>query len=351
MEQFIFKIGCRKISLLEEKILDIQPLASKQYTYLAITNQGKVIEINTQQESVIILFTFEGEEIDFNDKISILISPNHEVISVFNTFGRFGLVIDLQLNKILMRFGRDEYHYEQTIFPVSFFLHDKQILLIHGTKWNRLDISNPFTGELLTSRADPVFNMSSDGTGINEHYLDYFHGQLLVSPDYEWVVDNGWEWHPIGSVTTWSLKKWINNEWESEDGESKKFLWLGKEDWNEPICWISKSEVGILGKYDTSLYDEEEVVNWHKGFVFRIFNVCGGSILKEFNIDYGDLFFDEYLYCSSQDCGFKVYDVSSGMVIFEDKMIRPGVYHSRSKEFLEIMNDEITIYKLIREKC
>ncbi|WP_379134047.1 hypothetical protein [Paenibacillus sp. sgz500958] len=251
-----------------------------------------------------------------------------------------------------MRFSRDDYHFNQTIFPVSFYTSDdNQILLIHGTKWNRLDISNPITGELLTTRVDPEFHMIGNQPNCDEHYLDYFHGQLLVSPNNEWVVDNGWEWHPRGSVTAWNIKQWItNNCWESENGETKKQLWRDKEDWNDPICWLSSTTVGVMGKIDSSLYDDEDLINIPKELLFRIFDVYDGSLLQEFEICNGILFFDKFLYCTSQNIGFRVYEISNGEVLFEEVNFHPKVYHSRSKEFLEITDNEITICKLIEEE-
>ncbi|TCZ79360.1 hypothetical protein E0485_05730 [Paenibacillus albiflavus] len=352
MDDVVFKIKRRTISLLEEELLDIQPQITEESSYLAITKSRKIIEINTKQGFINTEFSIDSEDLDFELDVSILISPNRNIIAVFNTCGRLGLVIDLLLKKIIMRFGRDDYYYEQTIFPVSFFRHDNQILLIHGTKWNRLDITNPLTGEVLTSRVDPEFKMINKEPVFSEHYLDYFHGHLLVSPNNEWVVDNGWEWHPVGFVTTWNIKKWItDNRWESEDGESKKTLWWGKEDWNDPMCWLSNTTVGISGKFDIGLYDEEDSLNLPKGFLFRIFDVCDGSMLGEFEICNGKLYFDTYLFCSSQDNGLQVYDISNGKVIFEEKTIKPWVYNRASKEFLEITNSGIIICKLIEEEC
>ncbi|RKP44066.1 hypothetical protein D7Z26_27020 [Cohnella endophytica] len=341
MEQKILKLSHRRFKLPDnEVILDIQPIISEDYSYYAITGNGNIIEINTNNESSNIVFSIDIEELDFDKNVSIIISSDRNIIAAFNTFGRSGLVIDLQMNRIMMRFGRDDYHYEQTIFPISFVNHDGQVFIMHGTLWNRLDIINPKTGELLTARVDPETS--------EVHYLDYFHGQLSVSPDQEWVVDNGWEWHPTGSVTTWNIKQWItSNEWESEDGASRKVIWWGKEDWNDPICWISNTQVGISGKYDISLFDEEDIKNHHKDSVFRIFDVNDGSIIKEFEINYGKLFFDIYLFCSSQDRGFLIYDLSNGNILFEDNTIRPMNYHSKSNEFIEIIDNEIIISKLI----
>lgn len=338
--------------LVSEELLDISPVESQEGTYIAITIHGEVIGVDTEQESIKSLYTIKGNEIDFDKQVSIILTSDSNIIAVYNTYGRFGLVIDLQFKKIVMRFNRDDYHYEQSIFPVTFYAYDNdQVLLIHGTAWNRLDISNPFTGELLTSREDPKFLMKDNTPTHDEHYLDYFHGQLFVSPNNEWIVDNGWEWHPHGSVAAWNMEQWIStNCWESEDGESKNVLWWGKEGWNDPICWLSDTTVGIVGEFDPGLYDDEELIHMQKGLLFRIFDVRDGSLLNEFKICKGNLFFDNYLYCSGEDKIFRIYDIADGKVLFEDNTMHPKVYHRKSKEFLEIRGRELDIIKLFEEE-
>lgn len=174
----------------------------------------------------------------------------------------------------------------------------------------------------------------------------YFHGQLLVSPNNEWIVDNGWEWQPIGSVTTWNIKEWMDNCWESEDGESKKTLWWGKSDWIDPICWLSDTKIGVTGRIEFNDREEETLL---EGWIFRILDVISGRLLKEFNISYGNLFFDKYLFCASKEKGFLVYDVNNGEILFEEASVRPWVYHKKSQEFLDCGLNELIAIKLIEE--
>ncbi|BCG61142.1 hypothetical protein PUR_45670 [Paenibacillus sp. URB8-2] len=105
-----------------------------------------------------------------------------------------------------------------------------------------------------------------------------------------------------------------------------------------------------MGKIDSSFYDDEDLINIPKELLFRIFDVCDGSLLNEFEICNGILFFDKLLYCSSQVIGFRVYDISNGKLLFKDKIFYPKVYHSKSKEFLEITDNEITICKFFEEE-
>lgn len=86
-----------------------------------------------------------------------------------------------------MEMDTQDGHSETVPFSVMFFTHNKQTLLIHRTNWNRLDISAPSTGALLTER-----------TFADNYGAEYFHGGLYSSPDGKKVLDDGWVWHPIG---------------------------------------------------------------------------------------------------------------------------------------------------------
>lgn len=330
--------------------MDIQPVPTEAYTYLAITNSGEVVEINTDRESARPVYSIGGSGIDLDHNISLRISPDRNLVAIFQTYGRFGLVIDLDARKVTMKLERDDDYSDLTTFPLAFFRHEHQIFLVHGTKWNRLDISDPWTGKLLTHRDDPAFRLVGNRPETDEHYVDFFHGKLLVSPDHEWIVDQGWEWHPLGSVTSWNIKSWLlSNKWESEDGPTKKILWWGKEDWNDPMCWISNTEVGISGISNPTLCGEEDRTSLSTERRFRIFNVMDGTLVKQFEIAEGALFFDQVLFCSSRERGLRIYDVTQGAVLFEDPTIKPKTYHKLSKEFVDYDYNEIRIYRLSRD--
>ena len=71
---------------------------------------------------------------------------------------------------------------------------DGRTLVVHATDWNRLDVSDPATGERLTLRDLP---QPESGQPRPNRYMDYCHAGLSVSPDYEWIADWGWIWHPV----------------------------------------------------------------------------------------------------------------------------------------------------------
>ncbi|MFC5405889.1 hypothetical protein [Cohnella soli] len=328
-----------------ETIADIHPVKNKENTFLILTGNRRVLELNSRSGACIELFRIDDEAILFDQQVSVLASERAELVAVFNTYGRNGIIIESRTQTVVMQFNRDDYHFEQTIFPIAFVPRGDQTLLIHGTKWNRLDITNPITGEVLTNRSDPTFQMIDYEPVSSEHYLDYFRGQLLVSPDNRWIVDNGWEWHPVGCVTGWNIPQWLENEWESEDGVSKKELWGLKEDWNDPMCWISRNEIGLVGRHNSDMLEEDEP--YDARFHFRRVNVETGAIAIEFPISRGHLIYDDYLFVSSQEIGFQVYNLQTGELQFENREISIDNYHHKSKEFIRCDNDKIVIYQLI----
>lgn len=165
--------------------------------------------------------------------------------AVVNTRGRQGAVVDLQTGAVTMRLDRGDYRVEHSNFPAAFAEVDGRTVLVHGTDWNRLDASDPRTGELLTARA---FAPYERGGPLPEHYLDYFHGGLAVSPDGRFVADNGWVWSPTGAVVAWDLHRWLReNPWESEDGPSRRPLCWRDYFWDGPLCWVDNDRLAVWG--------------------------------------------------------------------------------------------------------
>jgi len=144
----------------------------------------------------------------------------------------------------LMQLERDDYHEDVSSFPLALCEIGNRLLLIHGTEWNRLDISDARTGVMLTQRNPTSLKQ---GEVKPPHYLDYFHSQLSVSPGQQFIADNGWVWQPFGVVETWNLRHWLEaNVWESEDGDSKKTLCL-RDYWDGPLCWIDDNRLVVWG--------------------------------------------------------------------------------------------------------
>jgi hypothetical protein len=123
---------------------------------------------------------------------------------------------------------RGEYLPETQRFPFAFLALAGGEAYVHGTDWNVLDISDAATGHRLTARSFPP--------GDRDRPLDYFHGELAVSPDGRWIADDGWVWHPVGVPMVWSVAAWLANPYEPEDGPTLRQL-ADRPNWNEPIVW------------------------------------------------------------------------------------------------------------------
>src|SRR5207245_1059047 len=112
----------------------------------------------------------------------------------------------LVTGQVSMRLRRDKHHEDVSSFPLAFCESNNRLVVIHAAEWNRLDASDARTGVLLTQRQPTSYK---NGEPQPPHYLDYFHSQLTVSLGQQFVVDNGWVWHPVGVITAWSLPRWL----------------------------------------------------------------------------------------------------------------------------------------------
>ncbi len=226
------------------------------------------------------------------------VSESARFLALINDFGRYGVVVDLQTCAVILQLDRGDYHPEQTPFPLAFFQDERRELVVHGADWNRLDISDPSSGELISVRESPRHDDESESS----HYLDYFHGRLRVSPDGEWILDDGWIWHPMGVPAWWNLKKWDQeNVWESEDGPSRVDPTF-REFWDCPMCWIGDESVAISGIGN----DDEGVVSG-----VQIFSLDGKEVFA-FAGPSGKFFSDGKRLFSVEGDGLQIWNVETG---------------------------------------
>jgi hypothetical protein len=246
--------------------------------------------------------------------------------------GLRGVVLDLATGDVAMELAREDYHAWACTFPVAFFRDGGRHLLVHSPTWNRLDITDPSMGELLTPRAPTSYRRGEEPP---IHYLDYFHGALSVSPEGTWIADDGWIWHPWGEVVTWSLRRWLeDNAWESEDGQTKRRLADAEDYWDRPVCWLDEETLAIYG------YGEDEY--WIIPAA-RIYDVVSGDELRWFPGPAGRFFSDRYLYSVHDGMGASgtsVWDVETGERLHQDAAFTPHSHHRRTGTFLTIRPPE-----------
>jgi hypothetical protein len=147
-------------------------------------------------------------------------SQNGEFAAVINDYGRHGQVIDLRSGQITLTMDGGQYHHETVPFSFAFACWPGRVVVVHRTAWNRLDVSDASSGQLLSERSPTSYRAGEERP---PHYLDYFHGALHLSPGGNHILDDGWVWHPVGIPVVWSVDHWLSkNIWESEDGPTKR---------------------------------------------------------------------------------------------------------------------------------
>lgn len=321
-----------EIRLKSETLKDIcaiQPISdSRRSLWLAVRASGQVVEIDWTEMRVLDLFHMQPAELPLTDDVLLEVSPQADYIAVANRLGSTGVVIRISDGQPTMKLNRGKYYPEETPFPVAFVELDRELYLVHSTDWNRLDISDPKTGRLLTERSPTSYRQ---GESRPAHYLDYFHGELFVSPNNGWIAEYGWMWHPIGYVRCWNVGQWLhNNIWESEDGPSLKRLAEAAYFWNGPLCWTEDHTLAIWGLGQ----DEEDMIP-----AVRLFDVTNGRQERWFyGPERGLLVFDQYLFSASVN-GMSVWDVETGDRLLHDPSLNPRSYHHGTKQFLTMLPD------------
>jgi len=303
---------------------DIQPIhGSKKAEWLVLKGSGELVKVDFGDHSVTSVGRVDHAAFDRSQEAMLQVSGDGRFAAVANRRSVKGAVIDLSTGRTTMSLLREDYCAEHCPFPLAFVQRDSKWLLIHATQWNRLDVSDPEIGELLTGRSLPQLEA---GKPRSEQNLDYFHATLLPSPDGKWIADNGWVWHPFGMVRTWSVERWLTkNVWESENGPTVRNL-STQEDWEQPICWIGNRTLAAWG-------EAEDIPTGR--LVFGCYDVESGARIRTLDISFGNTFAEDgRLFVSkSPDSGVKVWDIASGNRILEDSRVQAIKHHRGAKQF------------------
>ena len=160
-------------------------------------------------------------------------------------FGTEGIVTKKNNPDFRRKLIRGDYQVEHCSFPITFFERENQTFLIHGTDWNRLDITLLEENVLLTDR---VVDYESQ-----TNYFDYFHSKLHISPDGSHFISNGWFWGPMDALSLFSVDDFLKN-YEL----SFKMLYFDVTsgyNWDRPLCWIDNQTIAI----GYNLLENEEI--------------------------------------------------------------------------------------------
>lgn len=304
-------------------ILDMHPATHEdRNVWLAISQDQEIIQFNLDEQTVSVIAKLPESTIDFSQRVALHLSANAEMAAVVNLRGANGLVVNLRSGEVTMALERGQYYPEHSNFPVAFFERNQKLYLVHAANWNLLHISDPYTGELLTERSPD--ELDKDG---KERFLPYFQGQLLVSPDQDYIVADGWIWHPMGSVRAWRLTPWLEeNPWECDEKGSLVHLYERDGIEGGPFCWLDSRRLITWG------YGESHVMNVIPAA--RIFDVTTGEEETWFPGPKGKLIFDDYLFAFDEEEGTGVWDINTEELLHHEFGWCPNYYHPGIRAFL-----------------
>lgn len=273
-------------------------------------------------------------KLSFNpNQLNLQIHSFENYVCITQKNGLQGIVTDLSNPSFQKKLERIEYHADNCLFPIAFYKGENQTFLIHGTEWNRLDITYLETDELLTSR---IVDYET-----NSNYFDYFHSSLLVSPDTKHFTSNGWVWQPYDIITVYPIDKFLT-EFEMSH-TSINFEPVDGYNWDRPLCWINNTTLGIG-------YNKKEDGESKEDFPSEIIFVdivenqmtnrieFNGFELSEYGAAVGELFFDsdkKQFIGLNKKSGLLISDIT-GNEIYKDNSLNSHKYSKRHKLFYQV---------------
>lgn len=308
------------------ELVDLQPILGADCNlWLGVGARGTLYAIDLDNRSSCVV----GETWSASDvgRPMLRISRDGKLAALVERTGNYGVVVDVDTARPIYELHRDGYRAQHCVFPVAFIERDGRQLVVHSPAWNRLDIVDPRTREVLTERPVPQSREA--------HALDYFHCGLDVSPDQRWIADHGWVWGPAGIERTWSIDDWLANEWESEDGPSVRRLCQRHYYWDGPACWLDNTHLAVYG------YGGDE--QWLIPAV-RIFDVTTGVQERWFPGPDGDLYCDRELYAVGAR-GTSVWNVARGTCLHWAPALVNARYHPSAKCFVSIADGTVSVFR------
>lgn len=293
-----------QIDLACPPLVDLQPITGEdRERWIGLAADGTVHELDIATRSVRELG--RAGHVDPTQPLVLFVSAGARFIAVANQRGTLGVVIERATWRTTIEITRDGYQVEHCSFPLAFVEQAGRTLVVYAPSWNRLELAEAATGELLSARGPITYER---GAPTPSHYLDYFHCSLAVSPGQRMIADAGWCWAPVGLVTGWSVDAWLTNPYESEDGSTWQRLGQRAYFWDGPMAWLDDDRLVVwgYGEDDEWMLPAALIRNAHTGKLERWFA----------GVPRGELWCDRWLYAAT-GVALSVWDVDRGARIAE----------------------------------
>jgi len=141
-------------------LLDVAPLETDARSlWLGLTSHGRVVRIDTEAGAVTQLCEvalprepdhepWAGHQL----RHRLQVSRNGAYAAVVNDYGRRGILFEVSTGQVTKELDGGTYCPETVPFSACFAEHLGRPVLVHRTDWNRLDVSDPANGQVLTQR-------------------------------------------------------------------------------------------------------------------------------------------------------------------------------------------------------
>jgi hypothetical protein len=303
-------------------ILDLRPAPGPTPVFLAFLGDGSLVRIDLQTATIDRLADLSSRTLHRARAVALAVAPLGDFVAIVNDEGGSGVVVALADGSETTSLTRGDFSPGDG-FPIALTTHQERTVVIHATRWNRLDVSDAATGALLSARS---YGMVEEGERP-PHFLDFSHRRLVVAPTGDLVADCGEGENGLGRVATFSLDRMLGADpWESEDGERRREhcpRWYASD---PPVAWLDDRHLAVWG-YGPSgerLIDAVVVCDAETGGVARWFP---GPRKGELVVH------GPHLVVHSAE-GTSVWDPASGERLLHDPGFAPQRFHPGAGAFL-----------------
>lgn len=335
-------------SFLNENKLAILTRTGEVILYSMKTKeQEKLFETNPENG---ILYSDGG----FDPNAQSSIYTMDDIIVVVNDYKKHGFVLNLKEN-YLRNFNREDYHADISKYPIALFNRGGDPHLIFGAAWNKIQIANLTTLQILTAdksligenaeqRQIDLFKIyGQDNKQFWPNEFDYFFGGLILSPNGKQFLSAGLAWGSFDTCYLFDIEDFISNH-------RIKAMHLGE--WthaNRGICFVDDVTVAVL--YNPCA--EDDAVK-DTPYEIRLYDTNGKGqkgIIKLptlLNLDGALLFYQQtarQFYTFSSEIGLVVLS-AMGEFVFHSPDFCPLQYDVRYDRFICHKKKQLAVYQI-----
>lgn len=306
-------------------VTDVVQAHTQPNLFYTITKDARLVKVQTDNQQILEESLMDKGKINWDKPVSLHLSANDRYLALVNDHAQYGYVYDLTKQVMVLELDRKDYHVEQTKFPLIFFEWADKSYLVHGVDWNHLEITDLETCQVLTERTTNVYK--------GEQYLDYFYGELHLSPNQQHFASSGWVWQPVSVIKFVNLKKWFTKNKSEPEADNESDIGIWSYYWDRALCWVNDTTIAYLYDPKEGGADNEELVEMQlkrEHSYILLYDIIKGELTQRIEFDYPrneqhyeakancQLFFGQQHLVMSSDQGTYVIDQLQEKVVFEE---------------------------------